>query len=177
MEKINWNGLMRVLEIRHTDSSGNVLWEQFNIGNMLHSSGEQFLLRALFTGGPTNNSYIPSFYFLGLDNRTAISVGDTISTIVGEPSANGYTRQPVSSTGGFTMDNTSGNYRATSAIVTFRGIGGSWGPVRNIFLTDKNDLTGSLIASANLGTPFSLADGDSVSLRLGLTLRDCPPTS
>jgi hypothetical protein len=174
MSNINWNGLMRVIEIRHSNAQGDILWEKHDIGNMLHTSGEQFLLQALFAGGPTNNSYIPNYYFLGLDNRTTIAPGDVMAGILGEPSANGYTRQPVSSTTGFTIDNTGGSYRASTAIVTFRALGGSWGPVRNIFLTDKNDLTGSLIASANLGSPFSLTAGDTISLRLGLALRDCP---
>jgi hypothetical protein len=177
MNNVNWNGLMRVLEIYHADSKGNILWEQSNIGNMLHNSGEQFLLNALFSGGPTN-TFIPNFYFLGLDNRVAISAGDIMAGLVGEPTTNGYTRQPVSSTTGFQIaTGPNDNYRATSPIVTFRATGGSWGPVQNIFLTDKQDLTGYLIASANLGSPFTMADGDTVSLRLGLTLRDCQPTT
>jgi hypothetical protein len=173
---VNWNGIMRVLEIRHADACGNILWEKSDINNLLHNSGEQFILQALFTGGPSN-SFIPNYYFLGLDNRTALDPADTMTALVGEPNTNGYVRQPVNSINGFTIDNSSGSYRATTAIVTFRATGGTWGPVQNIFITDKNDLTGFLIASANLGSPFSLTDGDTISLRLGMTLQDCPPTS
>ncbi len=140
---------------------------------MLHILGEQFFLNALFQGGPTN-LYIPAFYYLGLDNRPTLFAADTMSGLVGEPSANGYLRQPVSSTTDFTVELVNGVYRASSANVTFRALGGSWGPVQNIFITDRVDLTGTLIASANLGSPFSLSAGNTVSLRIGIALRDCP---
>lgn len=175
MENVRWNGIMRVLEVAHRDRDGLVLWQRFGLGNMLHSSGEQFLLDALFTGGP-ENPFIPAFYYLGLDNRVTIAEGDTLGSLVGEPSVNGYQRQPVSSTAGFTVSSSSGNFRASSSVVTFLAQGGSWGPVQNIFLSDVADSTGYLIASANLGSPFTMSSGDSVSLRLGMTLRDCPPT-
>ncbi len=58
---------------------------------MLHILGEQFFLNALFQGGPTN-LYIPAFYYLGLDNRPTLFAADTMSGLVGEPSANGYLR-------------------------------------------------------------------------------------
>lgn len=173
MSNLNWNGIMRIVEIEHLDRHGNVLHRASDIGNLFHKSGEQFLLNSLFIGGPSS-PYIPTYYFLGLDNRSTLDVADTMSTIVGEPSVNGYARQPVSSTTGFTLDDSSGNYRANTSIVTFRATGGSWGPVQNIFLTDKNDLTGYLIASTNVGSPFSLTDGDTINLRMGMTLRDCP---
>lgn len=173
MDNVNWNGIMRVLEISQIDADGTVLWSSKNIGNLIHYSGEDFLLRALFAGGSAS-PYIPNYYFLGLDNRSALAPSDTISSLVGEPGSNGYSRQPINSTSGFTVDNSSGTFRATTAVVTFRAISKTWGPVQNIFITDKNDLTGYLIASANLGSPFSLASGDSINLRLAMTLKDCP---
>ncbi len=175
MQKVNWNGLMKVLEIRHFNAAGELLWEKFDIRNMLHNTGELFLLQSLFLGGPTDNPYIPTSYYLGLDNRDTILAEDTMDEINGEPSTNSYVRQAVSSTTGFSLAvNSNNNYRASTSIVTFRAIGGSWGPVQNIFLTDKIDITGKLISSSNLGNPFSLASGDTISLRMGLSLRDCP---
>lgn len=174
----NWRGIMKVIEIKHL-RNGEVIWEKRNIKNILHLDGEEFILRAAFTGGQ-DSSVIPENYYLGLDNRVALEADDTIENLLGEPTGNGYTRQQVSSSGDFIVSEESGHFRVTSKIVAFRAEGGEWGPVSNLFLTDKETDDGYLISTVPLSddpdNPINIVveDGDSLTLRLALTLRDCP---
>lgn len=177
----NWTGLLLIEEIKHYDANNNLLYEQYQIPNTLHLEGEQFILGALFIGGPLTNPFIPTNYFFGLDNRQIVSRSDTLAIIGAlEPRINGYARQPVSSTNGFvtSFDNDLAAYKATSGIVTFRGVGGPsgsvvWGPVQNLFMTDR-DLSsnaGTLIATAALDNPITVRSGDAVSMRMSLVIR------
>ncbi len=170
----NWHGIMKVLEIQHLHNN-KIIWEQHNILNLLHDAGEKFLLSALFAGG-NPNIYIPTNYYIGLDNRATITSTDTMSTIIGEPNVNGYLRQPLSVvSNGWTIEIVNSIWRATGNIITFSAQGsGGWGPVKNIFLTDKIDNSGALIASAPLTTIISLAAGEAINMRFAMALRDCP---
>jgi hypothetical protein len=171
-KKVNWNGLLKVLEIRHLDAEGNVLYEQKNILNVLHLDGEEYLLRAAFQGGAVS-TIIPDDYYLGMDNRSAVSTEDTMDDLVGEPGGSGYERQAISSSGDFALNFERDHFVATSPIVAFRATTGNWGPVGQIFLTDKEDNTGYLIATASLNTAIEVISGNSVTARIGLQLRDC----
>lgn len=168
----NWHGIMKVLEIKHW-RDGKVIWQQDNILNLLHLDGEEFVLRSAFSGGRISN-IIPENYYMGLDNRQVPAASDTMDSLISEPTANGYTRQPISSSGDFTVVEDSSHFRAVSPIVAFQAAGGSWGPVVNLFLTDRTDNTGYLIATASLQTPITVNDGETVTLRLAIQLRDCP---
>jgi len=163
---------MKVLWIKQ-ERDGEVIYEQNNIRNLLHTDGESFILRAVFTGGQVS-SVIPTNYYLGLDNRSEIVAANTLSSLVAEPTGDGYVRQAVASAGDFVVTLEGVNYRATSPIVAFRAEGGSWGPVQNIFLTDSATTSGTLISSAQLDTAVTVADGDQVTMRIGLVLKDCP---
>ena len=35
MKNINWSGIMKIKEIHHLDSNGNIIFEAFNIKNLL----------------------------------------------------------------------------------------------------------------------------------------------
>jgi hypothetical protein len=167
-----WFGIMKVLEVNHW-RNGSLLWQKTNLYNLLHLDGEEFILRAAFVGGQVSD-VIPSNYYLGLDNRSILQASDNILSLIGEPVGNGYSRQPISSSGDFTVtneDNT--HFKAISPIVAFIATGSSWGPVQNLFITNRGDTSGSLISSVNLGTGITVAAGDSVSLRIAMTLRDC----
>lgn len=168
----NWRGIMKVLEIKHW-REGEVIWEQNNILNLLHLDGEEFVLRAAFNGGRISN-IIPENFYMGLDNRQAPSASDTMDSLIAEPTANGYTRQPISSAGDFTVVEDSSHFRAVSPIIAFQASSGSWGPVQNLFLTDRTDNTGFLISTAIIQTPITVNDGETVTLRLAMQLRDCP---
>ena len=168
----DWHGLMEVLWIKHW-RDGELIWQQNNIHNLLHTDGESFVLRAVFSGGQIN-SVIPAFYYMGLDNRSEIVAANTLDSLVAEPTTDGYLRQAISSAGDFIVTLEGANYRATSPIVAFRAQGGSWGPVQNVFLTNTATASGILISSAALDAGVTVADGDQVTMRIGLVLKDCP---
>lgn len=172
MSNKNWNGILKLIELQHVDFDGKIISKQENILNLLHQTGEQFILQAVFTGGKIS-SVIPDFYYLGLDNRQNIAASDTISNIIGEPTSNGYSRQQISSNGDFAINVNQSHFLATSPIVAFRATTNSWGPVSNLFLTTKNDNTGILISTVVLASPISLSAGQSVTMRIGLALKDC----
>ena len=171
-----WHGLVKILEITKKDIDGNVLWRKENILNVLHESGEELLLKALFIGGKSSNDYIPTNYYFGLDNRLSVSASDTVDELVEEPTAGtGYVRQAVPSLNTFTVTQIGGVYVAQSPIISFQGVGGSWGPVRNLFLIDKsNNTDATLISSNNLSSAITVSNSETISLRLLLSLRDCP---
>lgn len=173
MMNTNWNGLMKVLEIKHLDVDGKVLWEADNLINMLHAEGEAFILKTMFTGEET----VPVNYYLGLDNRSSLSRSDTLSTvIITEPSTtNGYLRSALPSSGSFTvaLDSSGNVYEASGPIAAFSATGGNWGPVTNLFLTTTAGTSGSLISSVPLSSSINVTDGQTINLRISLTLRDC----
>lgn len=171
----DWHGLIKVLEIKHI-RNGKVLWEAKDLYNMIHLEGDRFFLEALFVNDGT---VLPTAYYLGLDARPAIAVGDTMADLVDEPDTNGYVRQQLSSETGWRVQSITDSednviWRAIGNIITFSASGGDWGPVTNLFLTDKSDNTGTLLATVPLSQETSVSSGDSVSMRISLSLRDCP---
>jgi len=172
--KKDWRGLIKIKKIQHLSKIGEVLWESSNIHNTLHLDGELFILNAVFAGGQ-DNTFIPDFYYFGLDNRATIAAADTMASLENEPSTNGYVRQDAASLGQFSVVLNSGHYRAESPVVAFAAVGGGWGPIRNLFLTDEPDGTGSLISSVSLsGAGISLSIGEQLLLEMGLSLFDVP---
>jgi hypothetical protein len=165
--------LMKILEVQHI-KDGKVIWENKNILNTFHLEGEEFILSALFR--TVSSVSIPSFYYIGMDNRTSPSPTDNMVGISTEPSGNGYSRQPVSSATGFTIENYTLNsaqhWQARSQVISFTGSGGSWGPVSSVFLTDKLDTSGFLISTAPLGTTRTIGNGEVLSFRFILNLFD-----
>ena len=164
----NWNGIMKVLEVQHIRNN-KVIWEDVNLYNMLHGEGQKLILEAVFAGGS-----IPSSYYMGLDNRETLAVEDTLESLYAEPSLNGYSRDTISSATDFTVAaEESGNYKAQSVLLTFIASGGSWGPVKHLFMASTANNTGELISSVTLSEALSLSDGDIVNLRINLSLTDC----
>lgn len=169
--------LLKILEVQHKKGD-KVLWESFNIPNTLHLSGEEFILSALFRSA--SGIVVPSFYYLGMDNRSTIDVSDNMESLTTEPSGNGYSRQAVSSATGFTVEqftisgDTSGllHWRAKTQIVAFTASGGSWGPVSNVFLTNLIDNSGYLISTASLGTTRTVASGETLTFRFAFNVVD-----
>jgi hypothetical protein len=170
----NWHGIMKIDEIIQKDPDGKVIYKEENIYNILHAQGEERILSAVFLGGPTNNTYIPSSYYLGLDNRATISSDQTLASLSGEPSGNGYSRQPASSVTGFSIINNGGVYQARSNVIIFAAVVGSWGPVINLFLTDASSGTaGNLYSTAVLASPIIISAGETISVRFSLALKNC----
>ena len=170
----NWHGIMKIDEIVQKDHGGKTIFKEENIYNILHNQGEQVILSAVFTGGSNSNSFIPSNYYLGLDNRTTITADQTLASLSGEPSGKGYSRQPSSSTTGFTIVNNNGLYQARSNIIIFAAVAGTWGPVSNLFLTDVSSGTnGNLYSTAVLSSPIILSSGETISVRFSMALKNC----
>jgi hypothetical protein len=163
------------MDIYHVHD-GKVIWEDHDLPNILHSSGEVFILSAVFTGG-ISNTFIPQNYFVGLDARNGVNYTDTLQQIFNEPNGNGYARQPVSSTSGFTIQVVNGVHRAVGSIVTFSAAvsGGGYGPVNNIFMAtvQDNNPSGFLISSVPLSSPVVFAPGDAVNMRMSMSLKNC----
>ena len=135
--------------------------------NTLHDLGEKFVLDAAFADA----SVVPENYYFGLDNRTSVDASDTMDDLSGEPSTNGYARQSVSSDGTFTVAlNDDDVYEATSPIINFSASGGSWGPVRRLFMTTSATASGVLIATVDLTSSLTVNNGESYNMRLGLAL-------
>ena len=152
---------------------GEILWEEKNLYNVLHKRGEEFMLRALFTAGNAPNALIPDDYFFGLDNRTSVDADDDFINVLGEPTTGGYLRQTVSSLGEISGAEEAGVIRAITSIITFRASGETWGPVKNLFMTDRGDNNGFLIASVPATAAFTVIDGDSVTMRMSIGLTAC----
>jgi hypothetical protein len=162
--------LLTVKTIRHLGRDGEVLWEQREVPNIWHRGGEVFCLGVLFNSAETA---LPANYYCGLDNRSSLAVSDTLANLSQEPTQFGYGRQAISSASGFTIDlNEFDVYQATSGVLTFEAVGGTWGPVRNIFLATSLSSGGVLMSTAALDGSRSVADGEKLSLQIGLTLRD-----
>jgi hypothetical protein len=167
-----WNGIMKILEISHLNKDGKILWQDTNILNLLHKEGEEFILRAVFTGGQVS-TIIPENYYLGLDNRSIVDAEDSLDDLISEPLTGGYERQEISSSGDFAVILENNNFIASSPIVAFRATSGTWGPISNLFITDKADNSGSLISTATLSSAITVEIGNSVTMRIGMQLRDC----
>lgn len=166
--KNNWRGLMKILEINHI-RDGKVIWSDKNIRNLFHTEGEQFMLMACFSNDGT---VLPTSYYLGLDNRASPNVDDTMDDLVDEPTENGYTRQSLGIDGGWNVEDVSGIYRAIGNIISFQAVGGEWGPVNNLFLTNKIDDTGYLISTVILSSELTMEADDVIGMRMSLSLRD-----
>jgi hypothetical protein len=163
----SWHGIMTVLEIEHLNSSGEVLYREENIRNMLHHAGEEFILKVLFGG-----TELPANYYIGLDARTSLDASSTISSIYSlEPASNAYERQKVQSDN-FAISSTTAGRRATSPAILFKAIGGSWGPVSNIFLSTGLGYSSSvvLISSATLNRTITVASGEIITMKMAMNL-------
>lgn len=172
-----WHPVLKILEVKHLNSFGKIIYQENNIRNILHQEGEEFLLRAAFTGG-TVSDIIPENYFLGLDNRSVVVIEQTLDDLIGEPdNGGGYARQEVSSSGDFVINFEDDHFVALSPIVAFSCTSTAWGPVSNLFITDTGDNSGYLISTATFDSPISLTPGESVTMRIGMQLRDCPDST
>lgn len=162
---------MMVETVQHF-RDGKCIWEAHDLPNVFHLDGQQFVLQNSFdTDGDL--ATVPSQYYLGLDDRDNLSEGDDLEQIDAEPSSNGYARQSISSSSGFSVGLKSGTMTATSGIVSFIATSGPWGPVQNVFLATSIDGTGTLIASTGLSARRTVLAGDSISVRINLSLSGC----
>lgn len=162
---------MRVVDLTHKDSQGAVLYKAENIRNRIHLLGEDFILKVLFGG-----VQIPNLYFIGLDSRESISPEDSIADLEDmEPSSYGYERKSINSDDFSVIQNPSGFMQANSPTVLFTALGNSWGPIRNIFLSTGlgHSSPSILVSSASIGQNLIVSPGDTVSMRMAMSLSSC----
>lgn len=164
-----WNGLMKILEIKHISKKKEIVYQEFDIKNILHKSGEEFILKTLFDDFDKTQTY-----YIGLDNRSSLSAIDTLNTAyLLEPNQNSYERQTATIEEFSINTNSSGNIQANSPAISFRAIGGTWGPVKNIFLANSLGSSGYLISSASLSQSLTVEDGEIITMRMSFSLKDC----
>jgi hypothetical protein len=167
----DWKGIMTVQELLHISGDGSVLHREQNIKNMIHVVGEEYILRVLFSSLSK-----PENYYVGLDNRSSLLPSSTIAALTGEPTnINGYERQAIPSDN-FQVESLSGLMQARSPTLVFRATGGSWGPVKNMFIatalgTDSN--TSTLISSVVLSREITVNDGEIITVRMSMSLSNC----
>jgi len=165
-----WNGILKILEISHLSKDGSILHREEDLKNTIHSVGEELILKILFAG-----QSVPANYYVGLDFRSSISKSQSIGDLFGwEPTSNSYSRQAVPSSN-FSIVTTTSGRQANSPSLMFRASGGSWGPVRNIFLTTALGFGANsvLISSVPLSTSITVSDGEIVTMRMGMALSGC----
>ena len=191
--KENWHGLIKIHEVHVSDKDGKILWENKDLYNILHYTGEQFILNSMFI----DQSFFStgSTYYFGLDTRNGLNSADTMSTLQGNEipmalsmiveghpltfATTGYARRSASSSGTFSLTSTNNVYSAMSPIISFTAIntGPGYSPV-NLFLTTTQ--TGYtppavLIASVSLNNnvAINVPAGGNISMRMSLTLAAC----
>lgn len=147
--------------------NGKVIWEDTG-HNSLVQEGEEAVLENFFRA---DAAYAPAGFYVRLCYDTLV-VTDTLITILGEPTGNGYTYQTLerSSVGFPTKELDSGNYRLVSKILTFTASGGSIGPVNTAYLSTTSDNAGKLIAFRPLAMTRTILDGDALTVQFRLKL-------
>ena len=139
----------------------DLIREQSFTPNALADEGENAMLDVFFRAGTA-----PTNFYIALYNDTPVDT-DTLATLTGEASGNGYARQLVerSNTGWPTLALDSGDYRAVSSTETFTASGGSIGPVTYAVLTTVvSGTAGLLIAYNALSQSRTLASGESLDV-------------
>lgn len=181
--KNNWNGLLEIEYIEHLDENNKVIWFDKNLTNILHNTGEKFLLELAFSGGE-----IPNYYLFGLDNRTnlTLSGGDggdsliypsvtnnvTTSNPTGEPTGNGYYRVSVANSSFVVELQEDNHFKAKALTVAFTATGSGWGPINNLFLAYINGSYETvIIASVKLSQSLTLSAGQVINMKMALKLR------
>lgn len=136
--------------------------------NALADEGEQDFLDVYLRAATA-----PTTFYVGLVNDTIVDT-DTLATITGEPSGNGYSRKQVerNSTGWPTLALDSGDFRAVSSVETFTASGGSIGPVTSAFLCTNaaSGTAGKLLTYNALSQSRTLADADSLDVTTRIKL-------
>jgi len=157
-----------VWDIKYVRKDGEILWREEK-RNALADVGELAVLESFFRG---NATYTPTQFYVRLCNDALVST-DTLSSILNEPSGNGYSGQLLerSSVGFPLMALSEGDYRTTSKEITFTASGGDIGPVNTVFLATTNDTAGILISYLNLSLSRTVLDGDSMIAQYRIKLK------
>lgn len=161
---MKWVG---VWSITHKDKHGNILYHEEK-HNTLADEGEAMMLNSFL-----RNTDNPTQFYVRLCNDS-LDKTDTLASILGEPSGNGYMAQLVerSAVGFPTIEMHMGDYRVVSKEVTYTAAGGDIGPVNTAYLATTPDNTGKLIAFVGLSMSRTILDGDSMIVQLRIKLKN-----
>ncbi len=152
---------------------GRVIWREEDLENILHDEGEIALLSAYFDTDLAGYGPPPASLYLGLDNRTTVTEAQTLANLSGEPSGNGYARQAVSTTTGWTISAPVDDYQAKTGTIVFNATGAGWGPVSRLFLTTAaSGTTGKLLVTVSLSTSRTLLGGDQLNVDLAIKMSE-----
>lgn len=144
--------------------NGETIWEQDWTENFLTDAGEEDILSVYFE----KSKSAPTNFYVGLINDSGIAETDTLSTMAGEPSGSGYSRQ-ATVFGNPALN--SGDFQTVATTETFTASGGTIGPVTHAILTDvASGTAGVLIAAVALSATRTMLDGDSLEVTVTVKL-------
>lgn len=150
-----------VYRFRHV-RNGEVIWSSDWTENALTNEGEQDILAVYFA----KSKSAPTNFYIGLINDAGIAETDTLATMAGEPSGNGYARSECTF-GTPALD--AGDYESVSTTETFTASGGSIGPVTHAFLTNAaSGTSGLFLVYVALSATRTLLDGDSLQVDIAV---------
>lgn len=152
--------------IKHLRNN-KVIWEQTK-HNDLTNAGQRNILNTFFC-----NIESPTSFYVRLC-KNFVGKTDTLASLVGEPSGNGYTPKEVErSIIGFpSIDLCGSDYRRVSKTVVFTATGGNIGPVNYMILATSSDNSGVLIAGLSLENERTVLDGvDTLEVNFKVLLR------
>jgi hypothetical protein len=172
-------------DVRCFDAEGNLKWEEC-AKNKLMDEGEQSILDVYLRGATA-----PTNFFIGLlkttagANEAAIAETQTLSglpvsthepTNTNEPgySSRLQVNRDNSANGWPTLALDTGDYKATSKLVSWTASGAWAGTIRFMFLTTNGtvgDTTGKLLSVAQFATDRTLASGDRLEVTYNLKLQ------
>jgi hypothetical protein len=160
---IKYESIWKLQHIR----DGKVIWEDEG-PNALAQEGEEAVLESFFRNG---TAYNPTQFYVRLCND-ALTVTDVLSSILNEPSGNGYTPQLVerSTTGFPTKELDLGAWRIISKVLSFTASGGQIGPVITAYLATSSDNSGKLIAFRSLSLTRTILDTDTMTIQFRIKL-------
>jgi hypothetical protein len=162
MFKVNWDCWWN---FTHIDKYGNILFKE-KIKNRIVDEGEKAIID-IFLRNNDSTYFSTDYFYVGLYYGSIAEIS-TLLTVPGEPSGNGYSRQPIarSSLGWPTMEKDNGDWRAVSSEITIQASGGNVGPISGAFLCTSSDDTGILVCSISSPVERTIQAGESFAFQL-----------
>lgn len=177
-----WHGLLIIEEITHRNKDGKILWQENNLTNILHNTGEKLLLSSVFSGFA-----LPTNYTFGLDARTILTTtGGTngealiypyiVNNVTlatkpnGEPVGSGYARVNVANNTFSIILDSDNHYRANGPVISFLASGSGYGPVNNLFLLYSANGQDIIVSTVPLTQPLTMISGEVINVKMGIKL-------
>ena len=164
-----WNGLLILEELKvYEQATGKILYEDKNLKNVFNVGGQTLFLSCMF-----KNTSVPNEYYVGLDSRTTITAAQTMADISGEPSGNGYLRQPLVKNTNFEFVPDVTPPKIRSSTVSFTATGTSYTATDMFLCNVGTGYSGVLISTLSFGTTLTVSPGAVVSMKFAMSLGTC----